>query len=163
MTKTCEHCGKEFVAKRNDAKFCSSSCRSLFWQNSHSQIDAGENFQKQLKGVMDDNPAPLKKTITETIPNPEYIAFQTKLLAKKDELKRLQEKQLTFTKQLQTLKNSETGAITILSTGAGALIGYGTTNKEKNKPDKRLKNALVYGIFGLIGGAAIENITKAVS
>ncbi len=27
--KICEHCGKQFIAKRKDKKYCNSSCRVL--------------------------------------------------------------------------------------------------------------------------------------
>lgn len=32
IKKTCQNCGKEFIAKNKSAKFCSSSCRVLNYQ-----------------------------------------------------------------------------------------------------------------------------------
>ncbi len=34
---TCQCCGIEFIANRNDAKYCSSSCRSRFWLGKNNQ------------------------------------------------------------------------------------------------------------------------------
>ena len=34
---TCQCCGIEFMANRNDAKYCSSSCRSRFWLGKNNQ------------------------------------------------------------------------------------------------------------------------------
>ena len=33
----CQCCGIEFVANRNDAKYCSSSCRSRYWLGKNNQ------------------------------------------------------------------------------------------------------------------------------
>jgi hypothetical protein len=33
----CQCCGIEFIANRNDAKYCSSSCRSKFWLGKNGQ------------------------------------------------------------------------------------------------------------------------------
>lgn len=156
--KICEHCGKQFSAQREDAKFCSSSCRSLFWQNNKSQKTAGENFIKQLKGVVDDKP--VKKTITEVIPNQDYLDLQIKLHQKELEYKRLQQQKQTFTNQLQTLKKDEAGSFLLLGTGAGSVIGYSNAKEDKNDPNKRLAGAVKGGILGLCGGLVVELLTK---
>lgn len=41
-TKTCQHCGKDFEAKRSDAKFCGQKCR----QNSHRNLKFNNGFKK---------------------------------------------------------------------------------------------------------------------
>ncbi len=54
---TCQCCGIEFMANRNDAKYCSSSCRSRFWLGKNNQriitltvpADADERFIELLK------------------------------------------------------------------------------------------------------------------
>ncbi len=54
---TCQCCGIEFIANRNDAKYCSSSCRSRFWLGKNNQriitltvpADADERFIELLK------------------------------------------------------------------------------------------------------------------
>lgn len=33
----CQCCGVEFIANRNDAKYCSSSCRSKYWLGKNNQ------------------------------------------------------------------------------------------------------------------------------
>lgn len=54
---TCQCCGIEFMANRNDAKYCSSSCRSRFWLGKNNQriitltvpADADDRFIELLK------------------------------------------------------------------------------------------------------------------
>lgn len=54
---TCQCCGIEFIANRNDAKYCSSSCRSRFWLGKNNQriitltvpADADDRFIELLK------------------------------------------------------------------------------------------------------------------
>ena len=157
-TKTCEHCGKQFSAQRDDAKFCNSSCRSSFWQNNKQQKNAGENFVKQLKGLVDDKP--VKKTVTEVISNKEYLDLQSKLQQKEFEIKRLQQQKQTFTTQLQTLKKDGSGSFLLLGTGAGSVIGYSNAKEDKNDPNNRLAGAVKGGILGLCGGLVVELLTK---
>ncbi|NUM31076.1 MAG: hypothetical protein HUU47_01980 [Bacteroidetes bacterium] len=53
----CKCCGIEFIANRNDAKYCSSSCRSRYWLGKNNQkiitltvpADADERFIELLK------------------------------------------------------------------------------------------------------------------
>lgn len=158
-TRKCEFCGKEFSAQRNDAKFCSSSCRSLFWKRNKTEVDNEKKFQRQLKGVVDDNPFPVKKTITEMMPNQEFVKMKAKLKEMEDDVKRCQEQKLTFTKQLQSLKNPESGGITLLGAGAGAAIGYNTRD-DNDDPDDRLIKTIIGAVLGLLGGAALESLTK---
>jgi endogenous inhibitor of DNA gyrase (YacG/DUF329 family) len=63
-TKNCENCGKEFSAQRNDARFCSSTCRSIAWSNSKEAVKEEDSFKSQLKGLVSStqeskNPVPL--------------------------------------------------------------------------------------------------------
>ncbi len=54
---TCQCCGIEFMANRNDAKYCGSSCRSRFWLGKNNQriitltvpADADERFIELIK------------------------------------------------------------------------------------------------------------------
>jgi hypothetical protein len=66
----------------------------------------------------------------------------------------------TLIQELQSLQNLAGGGITLLGTGAGAIIGYSSAEKNKEDPDKRLKNALKGGIIGLCSGIAVEFLTK---
>ncbi|MEI6765623.1 MAG: hypothetical protein WCM76_08275 [Bacteroidota bacterium] len=159
-TKICKRCSKEFTAQRDDASFCSSSCRSLFWQNNKSQKKAEEEFQKQLKGLVNDNPEPVIKTITEVVPNKEFIALQLKLKQKEEDAKKLQQQKMAITKELQILKNMGAGNIVLLGASAGTLIGYSHAKEDKRDPNKRLAGAFKGGIWGCLSGIAFELLTK---
>lgn len=75
---TCQCCGSEFVANRNDAKFCSSSCRSRFWLGKNNQriitltvpADADERFIELLKARVTELKATYntKPTIAQNTP-----------------------------------------------------------------------------------------------
>ena len=160
MTKKCEHCGQEFSAKRNDAKFCNSTCRSMNWQNNNSTISDSENIQKQLKGVLNDNPASIKRIVTQLIPNKDYVDLATTIKAKKIEILRLQQQKLSFAKQFLSLQNLGNGGITLLGTGTGAAIGYNRSENLKNEPGKCLSNTINGGFWGFLGGFAFEQLTK---
>lgn len=160
MKTNCQNCNKEFEPRRADAKFCSSSCRSLFWQNNKSQIDAGIQFQMQLKGVIDDNPAPIKKIISEEIVNKEYSPIYDKLKYKCEEVNRLNLKKQMLAKELQRLNNNEKVNIPLVSAGAGGLYGYSTSNINKNKTNNRLSRTLIGIGLGLLGGAIIDEMSK---
>lgn len=59
MKKVCEQCKEEFESKRNDARFCSSTCKSKYWmghKNKEAEPKTKENpLQSTLKGVIDEN------------------------------------------------------------------------------------------------------------
>ena len=40
--KKCENCGKEFAAKRKDAKFCSPACRKAYARKNNIDEKTGE-------------------------------------------------------------------------------------------------------------------------
>ena len=88
---TCQCCGIEFMANRNDAKYCGSSCRSRFWLGKNNQriitltvpADADERFIELIKARV----AELKNTLytpvaatahqVECAPKVEHKFFET--------------------------------------------------------------------------------------
>lgn len=48
---TCLQCGREFRARRSDAKFCSSTCKARHWEE-HKIPDAPSSVQKNLRNVI---------------------------------------------------------------------------------------------------------------
>jgi len=60
MSKICEQCQAEFKASRNDARFCSQSCKSKYWYNQ-------KNKETGINEVKNDLHATLKGVIDETI------------------------------------------------------------------------------------------------
>lgn len=160
MTKKCEHCGQEFSAKRNDAKFCNSTCRSMNWQSNNSTISESENIQKQLKGVLNDNPAGIKRIVTQLVPNKDYVDLATKLKAKETEIFRLQQQKISLVKQFHSLQKQSNGGITLLGTGTGAAIGYKRSENLNDDTDKRVSKTMIGGFLGFLAGLAFEELTK---
>ncbi|MEI6766780.1 MAG: hypothetical protein WCM76_14210 [Bacteroidota bacterium] len=160
ITKKCENCGKDFYAQRNDARYCSSTCRSTVWQSNKAANGETEQFRNQLKGLVEKAPVPVKKTIFESVPNKEYNSILGKLVLKNDYVKRLLQQKQTFIHQLNLLSNPGNGGITLTSTGAGAYIGYIIPNSNKYDEKKCRKNAAIGGFLGLIVGGIGELFTK---
>lgn len=88
---TCQCCGIEFIANRNDAKYCSSSCRSRFWLGKNNQriitltvpADADERFIELLKARVTElkatylTPAPVAENHPEVAAKIERRFFES--------------------------------------------------------------------------------------
>lgn len=56
----CQHCGESFLANRNNARFCSSSCRSQFWLSKNDRkvitltvpADIDEDYLENIKDML---------------------------------------------------------------------------------------------------------------
>jgi len=79
---TCQCCGIEFIANRNDAKYCSSSCRSRFWLGKNNQriitltvpADADERFIELLKARVTELKATYHSVAPAVVPQNEVPA-----------------------------------------------------------------------------------------
>ena len=79
---TCQCCGIEFIANRNDAKYCSSSCRSRFWLGKNNQriitltvpADADERFIELLKARVTELKAAYLTPASVSINQPEIAS-----------------------------------------------------------------------------------------
>ena len=91
---TCQCCGIEFIANRNDAKYCSSSCRSRFWLGKNNQriitltvpADADERFIELLKARVTElkaaylTPTPVFESQKETYQYLESLGYNNSRL-----------------------------------------------------------------------------------
>lgn len=76
----CQHCGKEFRARRSDAKFCSSTCKARAWDQKNST--ARPSIQDSLRGVIQqqettDRPQPVSQAVVkEPVPRLKELAME---------------------------------------------------------------------------------------
>jgi hypothetical protein len=112
IKKKCENCRKEFTAKRSDAKYCSSSCRSLSWQKENSEADAGTKLQMQLHGLVPDNsanvelPVPQKKKIIVKELNNDYLLLEKSIRKMEKEHQELEQVKKMLISDSSDLKRS---------------------------------------------------------
>lgn len=157
--KKCEYCGTEFTAKREDARFCSNSCRSL-----HSRHLSGKPNPSFLDGFE------VRKHMSES-------ENEQKAKARKQEnpeWKRLfdeKNKALTIKETLEKNKNSILNQLSELSvkwnftffgSASGATIGDGLGRLLAEDEDKgaRIGRSIGAGL-GIFGGIFLgKELTK---
>jgi hypothetical protein len=157
--KTCENCGKEFIAHRTDAKFCSSTCRSIAWNNSKEASKEEDSFKSQLKGLVNSNQEspklpPLFRKEIRLIPNSKYNEIINQIKRLDNEYKCLEDEKQTHIESLNNGKFSSIGKNTLRGLGIGAVGGFAFAEKEE-----RVKKAIKGGLLGGVGGAAIDLLT----
>src|ERR1035437_9846577 len=74
--KKCQYCKDEISGKRDDAKFCSNTCKAKHWEEKKLSISGKEekNIANQLRGVL--NGADNANAVSEKTIQPEQ-AFKT--------------------------------------------------------------------------------------
>ncbi|MDD3688385.1 MAG: hypothetical protein PHE56_16695, partial [Bacteroidales bacterium] len=141
-TKNCENCGREFQAKRDDAKYCSSTCRHEAWSKTQELLEKDKKFISGLKGVVTDNKVVSKSKITVKVPNEKFIEAKLEIENLSNELLKLEKEKQIITSQIQRLQQTDIGLIPIASGLTGAIFGYDSAKKNPNiEEDKRLERA----------------------
>lgn len=160
-TKICEHCEKEFEAKRNDARYCGSTCRSLAWMKSQTEVNDGNPLRSQLRGLVsleqsnnDSELSLVKKELRWDI-NPEYFALRKAIMQNEKDYKSLENEKQMLIKRLEKEKFSSFGGLTIPGLGIGVVGGYTSAKEEEEK----LAMAVKFGLIGGVGGFAMDLIT----
>ena len=171
-SKKCLYCNDEINGKREDAKFCSNTCKAKHWEEKKlpsqdaQPIKEEKNVTSQLRGVLNgaDNGSvasatnnaiePVFKMVEQKVPNlvriPIDIEYRRLSDVRKQVDNEIQELQGKL-KQVNSLNGS--GWIWGL-TGAGAIVG----NKAAEKKDQ---GTVLGATLGLISGIIIQDLTKS--
>lgn len=171
-TKKCKYCGEEIIGKREDAVFCSNTCKAKFWEQNKTNK---EPQQKEKPQESKDVTSQLRGVLNGTIPgNREIIPEKSEqnpldtivLLyneTKKpfeDEIRRLKDVRKQLESGIEEQKDKlnvilkQNGNILVLRvTGAGAIIGNLMSENKK-------KGTIIGAIIGFIGGKIIKEATK---
>jgi hypothetical protein len=161
---TCQQCGISFTAKRSDAKFCTTTCRALYWQHNKPETNQTDQFRSQLRGLVDEKaqialtePALPKKILKDL--NPEYTRLSAKYNSKLSEYKQLKHLKQTLINEKETLLKGDKGQITLSSTVIGTILALKYV-KDGKKPGGKLGKVLLAIAGSAAAGAVIENATK---
>lgn len=82
MKKNCLQCNTEFTARRSDAKFCSSICRSKYWIKNNNPKQEIPSVQTQLRGLLSEtNKEALvqKRLVEEKTENLQYKTLKKQI------------------------------------------------------------------------------------
>jgi hypothetical protein len=149
--KVCEYCGTHFTPKRNDARFCSNSCRSLNNRKVNGIPDP--SFLNKGMGNVPNQERIIKKE------NPEWIKLNNELkkfTSLKDEV---ENQKIQIVKQLSQL--SIKWETTFIGALGGALIGAGLGGlSDDPKKGERVGALIGSGIGGVAGYAIGENLSE---
>ena len=171
-TKKCKLCGEEITGKREDAVFCSNTCKAKFWEQNKTNKEPQQKEKPQenkdvtsqlrgvLNGVVPQNgeiiPGNSEQRFIKTIV-PLYNEMKKPF---EDEIRRLKDVRRQLISGIEEQKDKlnvilkQNGNILVLRvTGAGAVIG------DLMSEDKK-KGTIIGAIVGFIGGAIIEEVTK---
>ncbi len=157
-TKKCEECGIEFTAKRDDAKFCSSTCRSNYWKKGLTKTEGSACFKTTLKGLINDSDKPIK-TISESISNKQYHEYKAQLANLNQQIQKVENEINNAFTELNQISNPENINVPLVAAGTGALLGFGMKGKEIDD-SKRFKRTIWGGVIGLVSGKILEQSTK---
>jgi len=165
--KKCQYCKEEISGKRDDAKFCSNTCKAKHWEEKKLSISGKEekNIANQLRGVLNgtDN---VNAVPEETILPEQFFKMAEQpfvnlaRLFLDNQFRRLTDVRKQTDKEVYELQ-AKLNQITSLNgngwivglTGAGALVGNKSA-KEKTE------GTILGGTFGFITGMIIHDATK---
>jgi hypothetical protein len=172
-TRKCLYCKGEIIGKRDDAKFCSNTCKAKHWEEKKQPSPAlfpvkeERNVTSQLRGVLvaDENAElypenvqntePVLKTIEVAAPNPERITLN-------NEHRRLLDVRMQLVSEIEGLQNKMQGVIdrngnpwVVGLTGSGAFVG----NKSS---EGTVQGTILGGLAGLAAGSVMKMITSEV-
>jgi len=156
-TKKCEFCEKEFSPKRNDARFCSPSCRSKHWATKELTPD-NETIQSQLRGVIsnintekEQEISPVKDNRKEVLTNVKQT-LMNRLNDWQTTAKRLVDEKKMIETSIQKLKVDEKAILSFLGLGLGAWLGNQKTGKTSG--------TIIGGGLGFLGANMITQNLK---
>ncbi|MCX6188756.1 MAG: hypothetical protein NTW54_03985 [Bacteroidetes bacterium] len=164
--KKCLYCNDEINGKREDAKFCSNTCKAKHWEEKKISLPEKEenSVVSQLRGVL--NGADNESTVPEansTIPVFKTVELKVPNLARTPidmQIRRLSDVRSKIDKEIQDLQvkleliSSSNGSKWIFGlTGAGALLGNKIT-------EKKTQGTFWGAMFGLVTGIIVQDATK---
>ena len=166
-SKKCLYCNDEINGKREDAKFCSNTCKAKHWEEKKISLPEKEekSVVSQLRGVLNgaDNgsvaPAANNaieqsfKMVEQKVPNLSRVHLDMQFRRLSDVKKKI-DKEIQDLQVKLKLIGSLNGSEWLLGlTGAGALLGNKTT-------EKKTQGTILGAMFGLVTGIIVQDATK---
>src|ERR1035437_2103850 len=165
--KKCQYCKEEISGKRDDAKFCSNTCKAKHWEEKKLSISGKEekNIASQLRGVLigPDNvnavpeetilPEQIFKTAEQPFVNLARLFLDNQFRRLTDVRKQTDKEVYELQAKLNQITSLNGNGWIVGLTGAGALVGNKSA-KEKTE------GTILGGTFGFITGMIIHDATK---
>jgi len=167
--KKCKYCGEDIIGKRDDALFCSNTCKAKHWEQNKSDNEPKETEKPQEKK---DVTSQLRGLLNGTANQNEIdgqglvkviVPLRKELRAPFEaEIRRLTDVRMQLVSGIEKLEN-EFKTIAKMNgnkwiwgtTGAGVAIGNVSS-------EDKTEGMIFGGFIGLIGGAALKKITKKI-
>lgn len=170
--KKCKFCDEEIVGKREDAVFCSNTCKAKFWEQNKTNKEPqqkekpqeNKDVTSQLRGVLN-GPAPENAENSSVNPQQRFVKTIVPLYNEmkkpfEDEIRRLTDVRKQLLSGIEKQKDElnvilkQNGNILVLRvTGAGLIIGNLMSENKK-------KGTILGAIIGFIGGKILKEATK---
>ena len=163
MVAYCENCGSSLGSRREGAKYCSNSCRTLAHRKRHNIPSPLLLKETSLEGIEKPQTKPYKElddvfsSLLDRKPvlriNPDYQAAKAKIDEMKAERERLEKEKLHYIERLTILLNESPA---LASATIGAMAGGGALYALADKKDK-VWAALFGALLGGLAGNEIGN------
>lgn len=155
--KICVYCGKSYISKRSDAKYCSDSCRSLkSKENTGAEPFMGIPTRESVKLEM----AEVEKEVIKKYPNEEHSKLTAQFQSLEAVINTLKAQKEEIQKALNsTVKNDSAISGALLGAGFGIALGGGKNSTERGM--NLLAGMLIGGGFGYLLGAQMEQEKEA--
>lgn len=166
--KKCLYCKDEIIGKREDAKFCSNTCKAKHWEE--KKLTQPEKEEKsvvsQLRGVLNgtDNGSavsqtsksiePLFKTVEQKVPNLIRIPLDYQYRRLSDVRKQIDKEVQELQVKLKLVSSLNGSGWLLGLAGAGALVGNKST-------EKKAGGTVLGATIGLITGMIVQDATKS--
>ena len=168
-TKKCLYCNEEIIGKRDDAKFCSNTCKAKHWEEKKTEQPAKEekSVTSQLRGVVNGtdttNPinagaTPTTKTVEVQIINPTRLPIEQDKKKVIDIKRQLGKEIQQLEMEIKQIGFRNGGSWIIGLTGAG--IFAGDKIAETKAPNDN-GGKFIGGILGFITGVIVQDVTKS--
>jgi hypothetical protein len=172
-TKKCQYCKEEIIGKREDAKFCSNTCKAKHWEETKHSGKAPllvaheeKNVTHQLRAVLNGNDSertnctigtrqltePVYQTEEVAIANPERVALNIENRRLTDVRKQLVSEIEKLKADIEQINQRNGNGWLVGLTGTGALVGNKTA-------ENTTEGTLLGGVIGLVAGNAMKALT----
>jgi len=171
-TKKCLYCNGEITGKREDAKFCSNTCKAKHWEETRPSNKASlpvvqeeKNVISQLRGISGCNEninsntgktntsVTIYKTVEVAAGNPERLRLGKEQRRLTDVRKQLESEVRSLQDNLKQISSQDGNIWVVGFTGAGAFLG------NKNSENKT-EGTIFGGLAGFVTGKVLKAVTQ---
>ncbi len=167
--KKCKYCGEDIIGKRDDAVFCSNTCKAKHWEENKPDNEPKEtekpqekkDVTSQLRGLL--NGTENQNGGTEHGLVEVFVPIHKELRAPFEaEIRRLTDVRMQLVSGIEKSENEFKTIVKMNgnkwiwgTTGTGAVIGNISS-------EDKTEGTIIGGLIGFLGGAALKEITRKI-